>query len=203
MSVNDPTPRHRQAAWLYLAGPAGYRGRWRESAKKAGFVRVPSLETDLMQLALQEVKTSLVQGGMTAEDISDDMEMLSIGIQEEEKKKQEPDEDMLAIEREMLEGEGSWEQMARHAMRVIAKIGSGRLEASSQQVSILKEIVARAEGKVGQKQEGDGEEEMVKVVLLPTIDTKMGPVVDLGEFSEIDPGDAIPGLILRQEDKDG
>lgn len=194
--ANTPKERHYTMARLYLVGPEGVKGHFERAARQAGFKRLPNRDSDTVNQVVEEVTLELLNQGYELEDMAAWDEVLSPKVQSAAEAVQ-PDEDAKALEELMAEG-ATWEEMAPYARKMLGKIGTGRISASAQQVASLKEIIARAEGKVGQQKEEEGEERLVKVVLLPTIDAEMGPVIDLGEVQDVDPGDTIPGLTLRQ-----
>lgn len=178
-SSTYPSEKHLKAARYFLAGPMGIRGNWRLACKEAGFTRVPDQKRAMMQSSLAivqeqlEVESSHSQGAQPAATDAD-MQLLA-----------------------ELQDSDSWADMAPVARRVMAKIATGLLEASPGQVVSLKEIIARAEGKIGQSTDADAD--AVHVIILPTMDKQgSGKVVNLGRISDVGEDDTIPGVTLRE-----
>lgn len=145
------TKRHKEAARLYLMGPEGIRSDWAEACREAGFTRVPDIEGVAVQAAFADWKRE----GENTPSVAD--------------VPKPPDDDAVALER-LLEVENpDWDELARLAKRVLVKIGTGLMgDSSSYQVTALKEIIARAEGRVGQKKE-DVEHVFLGLVVLPVL----------------------------------
>lgn len=178
----DLEERHLDFARRYLDPKSDTYGRWRPSSDAAGFERVVRQDSAKIKLALEHVADELdvplahpKAGGAPPLD---------------------PDMARLA---EMGDS-ADWEEMAVLAKRVMRKVLANQVELSTAQVNVIKEIIGRAEGKIGQAKDAvdDGlGPQVVKVVILPVIDYGMGPVVDLGEVGDMDPGEIIPGLTIR------
>jgi len=179
MGVNV-TEKHLRAAHLYYEGAT-----WIDACKVAGFRRILNISSDTCQAAIA-LHRKTVEPPDEAETLSPDI--------------QPPlDPDLVALEELMGEDDPSWEEMAKYARKALVKIATGKLKAGAAQVASIKEIIARDEGKVGQVADVDtSESDIVKVVFLPVVDHAMGPIVHLGEVTDIDPGDQIPGLTIRQ-----
>jgi hypothetical protein len=158
-----PSQKHLDAARYYLYGPEGIKGRWNAAAKSAGYERTPSMDTDIMELAFEEVRA-------------------------EHMRREGPTQDQVVKELEqLLSGAFSWEEAAPIAQRVLVQIGAGLVPASAGQVSALKEMVSRAEGRVGDRATGD---RPVGVVVLPAlVDQDSLPYVDATELED-SPGDS-------------
>jgi hypothetical protein len=161
-------PKHREAARLYLYGPPEIRGKWNECARQAGFTRIPRLDSKVMVVALDESEQD-----------------------------SPIDSDLAKLDELLASGNPSWPDLAAFAKRVMGKVALGLVDASPGQVASLREIVARAEGKIGQLLE-ETDDDVVHVVVLPAIDTNMGPVIDIDSLGATDDEETIPGLTLRQ-----
>lgn len=184
MSI-QATERHMQAVHLYTVNESS----WRDACKQAGFKRVPDINGDRVQKAFR----------LYAENTKTRSPNLDSAPDLETPHLVDPpkDADLEELER-LTDADASWQQLAPLAKRVLGKIGLGSITATAQQVASLKEILTRAEGRAGQHldtSEQDGN--VVKLVVLPAIDTEAGPLIDLGEVAELDRGDAIPGLSIR------
>lgn len=206
-----PKERHREFARLYLNGPEGVKGNFVIAARVGGFKKIPERTSGTILMVLNQMRETLRKEGVDPSTFPPNpTENILPSIQQPTREKvavfeDEPEEeytpppedaDVLALQ-EMTEAGGSWAEMAPLARRIMGKVGSGKIAASAQQVNALKEMIARAEGKVGQEKE-EVDTGVVRVVLLPTINRGMGPVIDLGTVEDVDPGDTIPGLTLRQ-----
>lgn len=171
------TDKHMAAAHSFVRSPSHTPTDWLIACQAAGFSRAPSFERDTSQEAIRRA-TAELQAELAAEPESADSEL-------------------LALEALLSEPNPSWPDLAVFARKVMGKIAVGSVTATPGQVTSLREIVARAEGKIGQAVEEDSGE-IVHVVILPPIDSRMGPVIDLGKIAETDDEDLIPGLTLRQ-----
>lgn len=175
--------RHHDFARRYLDPESETYGRWRPSSDAAGFERVVQRKSAKIQLALRHQADQL---GVPLEDPKHAVGGTPL------------DPDLAAIVR--MDDNADWEVMATVAKRVMRKALANTVDLSSAQVQMIKEIITRAEGKAGverEKQETGVDEGAVKVVILPVIDRGMGPVVDLGDVGDVDPGETIPGLTIR------
>ena len=174
----SPTKRHIQAARYYLTPDDECYGDWLAATQRAGFSNSIGLQNERSQAAIAQVKRAL-------------------GIETDPAPMRPEDDPDLKALFESMGSSQDWQSMAPIARRVLGRIATGRLVASTAQVASIKEIITRAEGKAGTNI-GAGVDDIVRVVLLPTIDTQMGPRIDLGEVDTVDPGDQVPGLTLRE-----
>lgn len=142
-----PDERHWKAAELYLSGPSGVRGNWKAACREAGFKRTPGIDNKTSQHVIEETRNS------------------KAGV----------DDALLELEMLLETGEPEWDEVAPVARKVLTKIGAGLIEADSGQISALKEMIARAEGRVGS--EGAGGPQGV-VVLPALVDQDRLPYVD-------------------------
>ena len=86
------------------------------------------------------------------------------------------DEDQLALANLLAsEHDPNWTELARLSKRVLAKIAAGILESEAGQVSALKEVIGRAEGRIGADKED--QEEKTHILILPVEDSGQGPSV--------------------------
>lgn len=181
------TPKHRAFARLYLE-PGPYQGNWAGACKQAGFLKALARSKTAMR-AIEEHANKhgldIGQKDVRAPDAStpDDLGNTL-------------DPDMALIS--AMPDDADWEDMAKVARRVMRKSLANKLQLSTAQVAVIKEIIGRAEGRIGQERERTDDSGLVRVVILPVRDTNMGPVIDVGDEEEIDPGDTIPGLTIRQ-----
>lgn len=136
-SEYEPTERHLEAARLFLAGGRDTKGKWEASARKAGFERVPNKASGVMEKAFHKVRDS---GRLVDEETVELANRLSL--------------------------EDGWEGAAVQARKMLFNIGAGFEEATAGQVTALKEIIARAEGKVGQVASS---ERPMGVLILPAL----------------------------------
>lgn len=146
-----------EAARLYLYGPPYIRDNWDASCKKAGYERTPPLDARKSQDALAQVRTEPPPG---------------------------VEEDLAELEK-LLSGDGdvSWEEMAPIARKFLGKIGAGHVQANQGQIQSLKEIIARAEGRIGAQVQDDAP---LGVVVLPAqVESGTLPYVDA------EPGESI------------
>lgn len=173
--------RHRTMASLYLEGDPELLGNWNECARRAGFERIPGRETKPINEALRMHAKTMAP---TAYTYNPEATPAYAPI--------DPD-----IVRLATLDDDDWDTAASVAKRIMRKAIAGHIELTTQQVTLIKETIARSEGRVGQARDTVDEGDVVRVVLLPTIDTEQGPVIDLGEVQDVDPGDHVPGLMLR------
>lgn len=181
--------RHWEACRLYLQGPQGLKGRWRACCLKVGFQRIPALNSKTVQYCLERVRDRIAVEG-EIEPYVDWGEEEAVG---EAKGDLEELESFLTGDSDL-----SWDSALPLARKVLARIATGRVEASQGQVQALKEIVARAEGKIGAKA---SEGQPVGVVLLPALKDEKGLVSVEGEA-----GDSVEELhnrMARREAKKG
>lgn len=163
--------RHLEAARLYLSGPPGLQGNWRASCHRAGFERAPALDNETSQEALEQVKAA----------------------------ESEPDEDLERLEALLESANPSWEELALVARKVLGKIGAGMISPNQGQVSSLKEIIQRAEGRVGSQ---GGGEELAGIVVLPALVDQEGvPYLD-PELDEVEMAERLNKLARRDARKD-
>ncbi len=92
---------------------------------------------------------------------------------------QEPptvDEDQLALGNLLAEEhDPNWTELARLSKRVLAKISAGIIRSNQGQVSALKEVIGRAEGRIGADRED--QDEKTHILILPVEDSGEGPSV--------------------------
>jgi hypothetical protein len=96
------------------------------------------------------------------------------------------EEDAVHLQKRMedlLAEDGRWEDIAPLARRFLAMIGTGRVDASASQVTALKEIIGRAEGRVGQQR---ADEKPLGILVLPAL---VG--ADSFPFVALDEGDVL------------
>lgn len=173
--------RHETLASLYLEGEEGYRGKWRASCLSAGFVPALKPTSKAANVALKRHSRTMSPLAFTFDPDAEPMY-------------QPVDPDLQALGQ--LAETDDWDKMAKLARKIMAKAMAGSVELSGPQVSLMKEAIARSEGKIGSQQKDEGLD-VVRVVLLPVIDSTQGPMIDLGDAAEMDSGDSIPGLMLR------
>jgi len=174
--------RHRAMASLYLEDPE-IRGNWRAACLRAGFDR--------------ELKPSSKAANVALRQHARTMDPLAYTFNADALPMYNPvDPDLVK-----LSETSDWGEMADLGRKIMAKAMAGKVELSGPQVSLIKEAIARDEGKVGQQRRDEGLD-VVRVVLLPVIDSTQGPMIDLGHVGELDAGDQIPGLQLRHAIKD-
>lgn len=131
-----PTKRHLEAARLFLAGSKKTRGHWLAACKEAGFERVPDQYSATCQAAMRKAQDA----GLLVDD--------------------ETNAELAKLE------SMDWEEAAPVARKMLLRIASGFEDADSSQVQALKEIIARAEGRIGQAQTSD---RPIGVVVLPAL----------------------------------
>jgi len=79
------------------------------------------------------------------------------------------DEDQLALANLLAEDhDPNWTELARLSKRVLAKVAAGILESEPGQVSALKEVIGRAEGRIGA--DAEDKEEKTHILILPKED---------------------------------
>jgi len=132
-----PGVRHVRAAQLFLFGPPRFKGNWVAACLEAGFKRAPDIENHTSQMALEKARNI----GLDVDPVDDRLQAL-------------------------LDGDISWTEASDVARQVMLSIAAGAVRASPGQVAALKEIVARAEGKIGQTKE---EERPMGVLILPSL----------------------------------
>ena len=124
------------------------------SAREVGFERTPQRESKAVQEALSKARMPIN------------------GIQEPKT----IDGDQLALGNLLAEEhDPNWTELARLSKRVLAKISAGILESNQGQVSALKEVIGRAEGRIGA--DAEDKEEKTHILILPTEDSGQGPSV--------------------------
>ena len=160
MASRGTTDKHVEMARHFLFGQPGIKGDWREAASAAGFTgRSPNRTSEAMQVALNLVKKEAEQG------LVDTM--------------QRPDPDMDRMTDLVASDDPPWTEIAVLAKRVLARIAAGKTEANANQVAAIKEIIGRAEGRIGQKSEVETDAKSFVVVLPALHPYSEDAVVDL------------------------
>ena len=97
-----------------------------------------------------------------------------------------PDQDVLELDRMLsTQSDPDWKVVAPVAKRILTKVGIGKIKGSATQVSALKEIILRAEGRLGVTKPEDDDAQVVHVICLPYLDNpEPGKILDLGDIEE-------------------
>ena len=179
--------RHYLAMHHYLHGEENVRGKWRAACWRAGFSRPPKLGSKAMTFVEPRVRAGLLPGNRPL--IIDGQHLGPLAVREGSSAS-EPENELDAEMQAILErpedalASAHWDDLAPLARRYLARIAAGRAEASSGQVVALKEIIGRAEGKVGQQQHQDRPQgilvlpALVDQVRIPYIAVEEGEVFD-------------------------
>lgn len=142
---------------------------WDACAKAARFQRVPDKNNNLSRNALKKAERWVGDWRELDADTSPVR-----------------DNDLEELERLVTLQDPDWDELAVLAKRLLVKVGAGILpETSAYQVTALKEIIARAEGRVGQKKE-KVKEELAGLVILPVLTLPDESMVTVVELEEID-----------------
>jgi hypothetical protein len=130
-------------------------------AREVGFERCPKRDskavTEAMSKALLSKTTGNGFGGQVEEPPTVDEDQSSLA-------------NLLAEEHDP-----NWTELARLSKRILAKISAGIIRSNQGQVSALKEVIGRAEGRIGA--DAEDKEEKTHILILPTEDSGQGPSV--------------------------
>lgn len=135
--------RHYRFALMYLFGPDGIRGNWEAAGQQAGFKEVPSRRGKTLLGVIEEVQQYRPPPARV------DLSNLNI-----------PGSDAPVDD---------WKRLAEQVKPIWMNAALGVVQIDAQQRLIMKEIIDRAEGKVGQAQKDEGPKIVQPVILLPTI----------------------------------
>jgi len=139
--------RYQELAEKFLASNQSDHD-FKTIAREVGFERVPKKDSKAVLAALEQAR-------VPQEELDPDTIKLN---------------ELLANE-----DDPDWQDLNRLSKRVLAKIGTGIIKSTTGQVAALKEIIARAEGRIGaENEEGD---DKTHVLILPVEDTGEGPSV--------------------------
>ena len=118
-------PNVKDMAHLFVNGPDDVRGRWDQSATRAGYVRIPSKQNETVLAAIDAAREK-----QTAAKFA-------------------------AMETALAEADDStdWTALATKIMPLYAQIGMGTTRATATQVSTMKDIMLRGFGRVVEKQQ--------------------------------------------------
>ncbi len=145
--------RYQELAERFLASN-GSDHDFKAIAQAVGFERTPQRESKAVQEALSKARVS---DNTMVEPHTIDEDQLALA-------------NLLAEERDP-----NWTELARLSKRVLAKVAAGILESEAGQVSALKEVIGRAEGRIGADRED--QEEKNHILILPVEDSGEGPSV--------------------------
>lgn len=134
----------QEFAALYVNGPKEVRGKWAEASLWAGFPETPPADHPFIRAAIE------AEGGMvpnlprllppSTEKSDDDIPFTDyIPIDE------------TIAQAEAIREDSEWRAMAKRLMWTMEAIADGRLKATAAQVSAIKHIFERAEGRVSEK----------------------------------------------------
>ena len=152
--------RYDELAQKFLASN-GSEHDFKNIAREVGFERTPQRESKAVQEALSKALLN-----SSAEN--------AFNGQVEEPRT--VDEDQKALANLLAEEhDPNWTELARLSKRVLAKISAGILTTNQGQVSALKEVIGRAEGRIGA--DAEDKEEKTHILILPTEDDGSGPSV--------------------------
>ncbi|KKN39749.1 hypothetical protein LCGC14_0740280 [marine sediment metagenome] len=153
-----PTDRYFILAQKFLASNQSDVD-WKIISREVGFDRTPQRDSKAVLEAM--AKARMLED--TPIDLGDDG-------------KPSLDEDQIRLNMLLSqEDDPNWLDLAKLARRVLAKIGSGLISSGAGQVAALKEVIARAEGRVGA--DAESEENVEHILILPVQDTEDGPTV--------------------------
>lgn len=130
-------------AKLYVNGPEGIKGNIAAATEAVGLKVKPNLNDPGMR-QLIEAEGGTVSGTPSVASLLDEAATSEPKTTED------------------------WCKLANKLQPVFMDIAVGLVKASAAQASVMKEIVARCHGKIGEKKDDDGER---NVVILPTIGT--------------------------------
>ncbi len=130
-------------------------------AREVGFERTPQRQSKAVNEALSKALVDLSREADVGDGIHEPITV---------------DEDQLALANLLAsEHDPNWTELARLSKRVLSKIAAGILESETGQVSALKEVIGRAEGRIGA--EAEDKDEKVHILILPVEDSGEGPSV--------------------------
>ena len=107
----------------FVNGIVEVRGRWDESARAAGYTRVPSTRSESVLVAIDLVRARVA------------------------------DEQFSLLDTAMEESDGDWESVAAQLRPLFMDIASGKVRATATQMKALNELMLRGYGRIVERQQ--------------------------------------------------